>query len=76
MAIIDRIVIWNRTDVPADRNQPRDLYTSRLFPCWAMVGRDPFPKEANTIGLKEGLRWGLMCCEMIMSDVCIVHYCV
>ena len=49
MAVIDRVVIWNRTDVPADKNQPRDLYTSRLFPCWVMVGRDPFPKDANLI---------------------------
>lgn len=56
MAVIERIVIWNRTDIPQDRDQPRDLFTARLFPCWVMVGRDPFPKSANIISLKEGLR--------------------
>lgn len=56
MAVIDRIVVWNRTDSPQDRDQPRDLYTARLFPCWVMIGRDPFPTTANVIGLKEGLR--------------------
>ncbi len=56
IAVIDKIVVWNRTDVPADKNLARDLYTSRLFPCWIMVGRDPFPKEANVSGLKESLR--------------------
>eukprot|EP01039_Chlorochromonas_danica_P008552 gene8552-9425_t len=56
IAMIDKIVLWNRTDVPADRNMPPDLYTSRLFPCWVMIGRDPFPKAANIISLKESLR--------------------
>ena len=32
IAIIDSIVLWNRTDVPQDKNLPRDQYTSRLFP--------------------------------------------
>lgn len=55
-AIIDKIVIWNRTDVPQDRNSERDLYTSRLFPCWVMIGKDPFQPGANAIALKENLR--------------------
>lgn len=56
MAAIDRILIWNRTDEPTDKDQPPDLYSSRLFPCWVMVGRDPFPSEANIASLKDGLR--------------------
>lgn len=56
ICVIDKIVVYNRTDVPSDKNQPRDLYTSRLFPCWAMVGRDPFLTETTVVGLKENLR--------------------
>jgi alpha-tubulin suppressor-like RCC1 family protein len=55
-AIIDKILIWNRTDEPTDRNEPRDLYSARLFPCWVMVGRDPFAKTADVVSLKENLR--------------------
>eukprot|EP01038_Epipyxis_sp_PR26KG_P010397 gene10397-13965_t len=56
MAMIDKVVVWNRTDVPSDRTQPRDLYTSRLFPCWVMIGRDPFQKTPSAISLRENLR--------------------
>lgn len=56
MAVVDRILVWNRTDEPTDKDQPRDLYSARLFPCWLMLGRDPFPSEANVASLKEGLR--------------------
>jgi alpha-tubulin suppressor-like RCC1 family protein len=56
MASIDKILIWNRTDAPTDKNLPTDHFSSRLFPCWVMVGREPFPKEANVVGLKESLR--------------------
>lgn len=56
MAMIDKILVWNRTDSPADQNLPSDFFSSRLFPCWIMVGREPFPKEANIISLKESLR--------------------
>lgn len=56
MAVIDRVLIWNRTDEPTDKDQPRDLYSARLFPCWLMLGRDPFPTAANVASLKEGLR--------------------
>lgn len=53
IAVIDKIVIYNRTDTPSDRNMPADLFTARLFPCWVMVGREAFPKSANIISLKD-----------------------
>ena len=31
-AIIESVVIWNRTDVPRDNNLPDDQYTKLLFP--------------------------------------------
>ena len=55
-ALIDKILVWNRTDEPRDRNEPRDLYSARLFPCWIMVGRDPFLTSADVVSLKENLR--------------------
>ena len=42
LAVIESVKVWNRTDSPADRSQRADLYTSRLFPCWLLVGNDPF----------------------------------
>jgi len=56
LASIDKIVVWNRTDVPQDRTLPRDLYTSRLFPCWIMIGREPFLPGADAVSLKENLK--------------------
>eukprot|EP01036_Dinobryon_divergens_P023212 gene23212-31534_t len=55
-AIIESVVIWNRTDVPRDKNLPADQYTKVLFPCWVMVGKDRFQPAANAIALKESLR--------------------
>ncbi|RYG70388.1 hypothetical protein EON64_00275 [archaeon] len=66
IAVIDKIVVWNRTDKPTDRNLPHDLYTARLFPCWVMVGRDPFPTGANVISLKESLR--LAVCKAKLTE--------
>mmetsp|Transcript_11175 Transcript_11175/g.18304 ORF Transcript_11175/g.18304 Transcript_11175/m.18304 type:complete len:1490 (-) Transcript_11175:3642-8111(-) len=56
MALIDKVLVWNRTDEPIDRNEPPDLYSSRLFPAWVMVGRDPFLKPADSMSLKENLK--------------------
>lgn len=56
MCIIEEIRLWNRTDVPTEKNQPKDLYTSRLFPCWVMINRVPFSKADGQIGFKDNLR--------------------
>lgn len=56
MAVIQEVVVWNRTDAPRDSMQPQDLYTSRLFPCWVMVGRDPFEEGGGKVSLKNNLR--------------------
>jgi hypothetical protein len=55
-AIIDEIRVWNRTDEPFDQMQPRDLYTARLFPCWCMIGAEPFKKEIHLNAVKENIR--------------------
>ena len=49
MTIIETIKVWNRTDTPADRSQRPDFYTSRLFPCWVMVGNDPFSQMPDSL---------------------------
>mmetsp|Transcript_28680 Transcript_28680/g.39355 ORF Transcript_28680/g.39355 Transcript_28680/m.39355 type:complete len:724 (+) Transcript_28680:94-2265(+) len=55
-AVIESVIVWNRTDIPQDKNLPRDHYTSRLFPFWVMIGKDPFQQIANAVSLKENLR--------------------
>lgn len=55
-ATIDEIRIWNRTDAPQDRSQPRNLFSSRLFPFWVMVGNEPFPNYAGQMSLRSGLK--------------------
>eukprot|EP01036_Dinobryon_divergens_P039279 gene39279-51754_t len=56
MALIDEIRVWNRTDVPLDPSAPRDQYTSRLFPFWAMVGVHPFVKDTGADSLQSSLQ--------------------
>lgn len=56
LCIIEEVRLWNRTDTPTEKNQPKDLYTNRLFPCWVMVNRVPFSKMDGQIGLKDNLR--------------------
>lgn len=56
LASIEQVTLWNRVDQPTDKTLQRDFYTSRLFPCWAMVGRDPFPTDVNSAqSLKSAL---------------------
>jgi alpha-tubulin suppressor-like RCC1 family protein/Ca2+-binding EF-hand superfamily protein len=56
MSLIEEVRVWNRTDVPRDRHQSKDMYTAKLFPCWVMIGRVPFDKQTNQIGIKNNLR--------------------
>lgn len=56
IATIEQILVWNRVDQPTDKTLQRDFYTARLFPCWVMVGRDPFPTDVNSAqSLKSAL---------------------
>lgn len=55
-ATITEVLLWNRTDIPSDKALARDTYTSRLFPCWVMIGREPFSKDMNdALSLKNNL---------------------
>lgn len=56
LCVVESIKVWNRTDVPKDAFQSRDMYTSRLFPCWVMVGQDPFEPDTSPFSLKNNLR--------------------
>lgn len=56
MCIIDEIRVWNRTDMPSEKNQAKDLYTARLFPCWAMISREPLSTKEGKIGMNDSLR--------------------
>lgn len=75
LATIDKILIWNRTDEPKDRNESRDLYTARLFPCWVIIGRDPFQKFANVISLKENLRNAVCKAKLTENKRCSTWRC-
>lgn len=41
-AVIERVRVWNRTDVPHNPSKRRDEYTSRLFPFWILISEFPF----------------------------------
>jgi alpha-tubulin suppressor-like RCC1 family protein/Ca2+-binding EF-hand superfamily protein len=56
MACIEEIRVWNRTDVPRDRHQAKDAFTQKLFPLWVMLGREPFDKQLNQVGIKNNIR--------------------
>uniref|UniRef100_K3X146 EF-hand domain-containing protein n=1 Tax=Globisporangium ultimum (strain ATCC 200006 / CBS 805.95 / DAOM BR144) TaxID=431595 RepID=K3X146_GLOUD len=51
-AVIERIRVWNRTDVPLNPSKARDEYTGRLFPFWILVSEFEFKDLEG----KEGLR--------------------
>jgi alpha-tubulin suppressor-like RCC1 family protein/Ca2+-binding EF-hand superfamily protein len=55
-ALIDEIKLWNRTDTPHDSSMPSDHFTSRLFPCWVMIGVDPFDKSSGDISFVNAKR--------------------
>jgi len=59
LALIDGIRVWNRADTPKDPVQPADLYSSRLFPCWVMIGHEPFGKELTPNALKDNLKMAI-----------------
>ena len=44
-AVIERIVLWNRTDSPTDKGQPQDYFTKRLFPVWVIISSKEIPDD-------------------------------
>lgn len=53
IALIDEVRLWNRTDTPHDSSMPSDYFTCRLFPCWVMIGIDPFDRTPGGVGLQN-----------------------
>jgi alpha-tubulin suppressor-like RCC1 family protein/Ca2+-binding EF-hand superfamily protein len=53
IALIDEVKLWNRTDSPHDSSMPSDYFTHRLFPCWVMIGIDPFDRTPGGVGLQN-----------------------
>jgi Ca2+-binding EF-hand superfamily protein len=49
---LTRIVVWNRSDMPADPVLPRNKFIERLFPCWLFISDHPFP-DGNGFGSLE-----------------------
>ena len=47
MCVIEKIVVWNRSDKPKDSSRPEDFYTARLFPVWMMASLTPFGDEVG-----------------------------
>jgi alpha-tubulin suppressor-like RCC1 family protein len=56
IAIVDMVKLWNRSDMPKDSYLPRDYFSSRLFPCWVMVGQEPFDTELTPYALRSNLK--------------------
>ena len=48
MCVVEKIVVWNRTDKPKDSSRPEDFYTARLFPFWMMASLTPFGDEVGS----------------------------
>ena len=42
LCVIERIIVWNRTDAPEDETRPRDEYTALLFPFWVFISQTEF----------------------------------
>ena len=63
-AKISSVKIWNRTDEPYDKGQPRDFFSKRLFPFWLIISTRPLPRgdpsssdpELNAGTLDKALR--------------------
>jgi hypothetical protein len=47
-AKIESVKIWNRTDEPYDKGQPRDFFAKRLFPFWLIISTRPLPRGDPT----------------------------
>lgn len=58
-AKIDRIHLWNRSDSPKDKNLADNYYSRRLFPCWVMIGNEPFSTLCTGHALRENIRRAL-----------------
>ena len=52
-AVIDKIMLWNREDTPADESLGADYFSKRLFPCYIMVSQTPFPEGIGTRSLEN-----------------------
>lgn len=58
-ARIHRVNLWNRADSPNGRHLPGNFYSKRLFPCWVMIGNEPFSALCTGHALRENLRKAL-----------------
>tara|TARA_B110000090_G_C13369361_1_gene441415 strand:- start:20 stop:2146 length:2127 start_codon:yes stop_codon:yes gene_type:complete len=47
-AKLESLKLWNRTDEPYDKGQPRDYFSNRLFPFWIIISTRPLPKGDPT----------------------------
>lgn len=47
LCVIERVIVWNRTDEPPDDTRPRDEFTGRLFPFWIFVSQTEYE---DTVG--------------------------
>jgi alpha-tubulin suppressor-like RCC1 family protein len=56
-AIIDEILIWNRSDSPNIEvgGLPRDFFTSRLFPMWVMISSHEFDTGVTLFSYQKNL---------------------
>lgn len=56
-AIIDEILVWNRSDSPNVElgGLPRDFFTCRLFPMWIMIASQEFDKGITLPSYQKNL---------------------
>lgn len=69
---IQTVRIWNRTDEPHDPSFDRETFRSRLFPSYAMLSQEPFPRDRSRRALGEGgslltASLGIACARMKLT---------
>lgn len=61
LCAIERVIVWNRSDKPADESRAADEYTGRLFPFWIFVSQTEF---SDAVGGKSFALAYRQSCEM------------
>ena len=61
LCVIERVIVWNRTDKPPDETRASDEYTKRLFPFWMFVSQLEY---SDAVGGKSFAMAYRQSCEM------------
>ena len=53
-ACVVTVKLWNRTDEPHDASFDRETFRQRLFPSYALLSHQPFPRDRSTRAVGSG----------------------